>query len=460
MSEEKPGSTLSESFNQAAKLQSDGKLDEAAVLYRKVMATEPDNWRAFTNYGALMRKQERFAEAVAAQRRALNMRPDSQSVLNNLGNALLATGQFDDCLAVRTRLYEHEPLNPKWIRDYTMVLRLMGRHEEVIEIIDRAEEQLGLEGLSEARLQRGMSLLTLGRYKRGLVDFEARYLSEEVDLPENMPWPRWQGEDIAGKRILVVPEQGLGDAILMCRFLPRLKALGPEVVMLLRKPVFRLLEHVEGPDHVVMAARRKMRASYYIPNMSLPNLVGMDPGDLPPPAPKLTIPEDSRARARERVGPYKDYFKIGIVWNGLASYRGNNRRSTELGNFLRFVGVPGVQLFSLYKGEAHGELADSGAAGLIIDACGDDRDFADAAAIIDELDLCITTDTGVVHVAASLGKPVWNMLSYEGFWLYGTEETTPWYPSMRIFRQPKPNDWDSVFERVEAELRAMLGCPK
>jgi hypothetical protein len=189
--------------------------------------------------------------------------------------------------------------------------------------------------------------------------------------------------------------------------------------------------------------------------MSLPHLVGL-PGGRPPPPPRLTIPEDGRAKARALTAGHRDLFKIGIVWTGSTTYRANNRRSTTPAMFLGLATVPGVQLFSLYKGDMHQAFLQSGMAGLILDACGADRDFAETAALIEKMDLMITTDTAVVHIAASLGKPVWNLLSHEGFWLYGREETGPWYSSLRVFRQRAQGDWAELFARVEAKLRAHL----
>jgi hypothetical protein len=190
--------------------------------------------------------------------------------------------------------------------------------------------------------------------------------------------------------------------------------------------------------------------------MSLPHLVGTPKDGSPPPAPRLTIPGDSRERARQIVAAFRERFRIGVVWTGSLTYKSNNRRSVSPESFLGLARIPGVQLFSLYKGDAHGDFLASGMNGLIVDACGKDRDFADSAAIIDEMDLMITTDTAVVHIAASLGKPVWNLLSHESFWLYGLGETTPWYPSMRLFRQDRQGDWEELFARVEEELRSHL----
>ena len=242
----------------------------------------------------------------------------------------------------------------------------------------------------------------------------------------------------------------------MSRFLPLLKAMEPaEVAMVVKPPLQRLFARLDGVDRLISGARRSDVFDYYTPNMSLPHFVGM-PEDGPPPLPRLNIPADSQARAKAMVAPFRNRFKIGVVWTGSLTYRANHRRATGPDSFLGLAQMPGVQLFSLYKGDAHKDFVESGMAGLIVDACGADRDFADGAALIDEMDLMITTDTAVVHVAASLGKPVWNLLMWEGFWLYGSGETTPWYPSMRLFRQTSNGDWAELFARVETELRAHL----
>ena len=294
-----------------------------------------------------------------------------------------------------------------------------------------------------------------GNYQQGFADFERRYAGDEVSLPANAPWPRWLGEDLREKKILVMPEQGFGDAVLMSRFLPGLKARGAEVSMIVKPPLRRLLARLDGLDHMPEAARASQSFDFYTPNMSLPHFVGL-PDGAPPPLPRLTIPDDSRSRAQALTAVHDASFRIGVVWTGSTTYRTNNRRSARPESFLGLATVPGVQLFSLYKGAAHDAFLNSGMAGLIVDACGTDRDFADTAAVIEKMDLMIITDTAVVHIAASLGKPVWNLLSREGYWLYGQGDTTPWYPSIRLFRQTGQGDWAELFGRVEAALRAHL----
>ncbi|MBY8975115.1 tetratricopeptide repeat protein [Rhodobacteraceae bacterium NNCM2] len=436
------------------------EIEAAAPLYRAYLARVPGNAQAWTNYGALLRKQGHYRAAIAAHKRSLALAPDFDNAKNNLANAFNDAGDYEPAIRIREELLAKEPDSPAALRDLAVSLRGDWQHERVIELIDAAEARMDISDEGELLLQRGLSHLMLGHYRRGFADFEGRYGGNEVSLPEGVPFPRWEGQEIAGKRLLIIPEQGFGDAILMARFLPALIKMGAEVSMIVKEPLHRLLEPlVDGYDgklRIVSHARKSDPFDFYTPNMSLPLLVGFSEDSPVPPPPKLHIPEASRTRARALLKPYDDCFKIGVVWTGSLTYKANHRRSSGPEYFLGLAEMPGVQLFSLYKGEAHEAFLNSGMAGLIMDACGNDHDFADTAAIIDEMDLMITTDTAVVHVAGSLGKPVWNLLAHEGFWLYGSGETTPWYPEMRLFRQKTNGDWAELFGRVEAELRNHL----
>ncbi|MEM8790890.1 MAG: tetratricopeptide repeat-containing glycosyltransferase family protein [Pseudomonadota bacterium] len=446
-------------MNEAVRLHKDDALDEAAPIYRRFLAQVPAHGRGWTNYGALLRKQGHFGASIAAHRRALQLEPELESAQNNLANALNDSGAYPEAITIRRELLAMDPDDPARIRDLAVSLRGDWQHEEVIALVDRAERNLDVTGQGELLLQRGLSHLMLGNYAEGFRDFEGRFDGPEVSLPAEVPFARWTGQDIAGKRLLILPEQGFGDAILMARFLPRLIGMGAEPTMLVKPPLKRLLNGLdsvaEGALTLVAEARKSDAFDFYTPNMSLPNLVGLE-DNKPPPLPRLHIPEDSRKRARALVRPFDGVFKIGVVWTGSLTYRANHRRACGPEAFLPLTEIPGVQLFSLYKGQAHKEFVASGLSGLILDACSKDRDFADTAALIEEMDLMITTDTAVVHIAGSLGKPIWNLLAHEGFWLYGSGETTPWYPSMRLFRQTSPGDWAEVFARVRAELEAHL----
>lgn len=445
--------TVQQAFQQAVEKHKAGDYDAAAKLYRLVLANKPDLPTAWTNFGALLRAQKKFDVAIAYHRKALQLSPKLVNALSNLANVLADIGQAEEAAEIREDLLKATPDDWGRIRDLAIAYRGCWRNQDVVDLVDAAEARLGPS--EEGQLQRSLAHLMLGNYAEGFRDFEARYSGDEVALPKDSPWPRWTGEPLDGKRLLILPEQGFGDAILMARFLPQLKAMGAHVSMVVKPPLQRLFARLEGLDVMLSGASKSASFDYYTPNMSLPHFCGM-PKDGPPPLPKLGIPPESRERAKRIVTPHKSAFKVGIVWTGSLTYRANHRRSTGPESFTDLALIPGVQLFSLYKGDAHADFISGGMAGMIVDACGADRDFADTAALIDEMDLLITTDTAVVHVAASLGKPIWNMITWEGFWLYGDGDTTPWYPSMRLFRQTNTGDWDDVFKQVEGELRSRV----
>lgn len=461
-SQNKTKVTLSQILDQAVAHHQKDELDEAQQLYLAFLSKAPQNPHGWTNYGALLRKRGLHMPAVSAHLRALDLAPGMENALNNLANAYNDVGNFTASIEIRSKHLEEEPGCLTRLRDLVVALRGDWQHEKVIELVDKAEQTQDLSEHGELLLQRALSLLMLGRYAEGFRDFEGRYDGTEVSLPEGVPFPRWMGEDIFGKKLLIIPEQGYGDAILMARFLPRLIEMGAEVSMITKPPLQRLFEGLA--DHwgdrlkIISYARKSDPFDFYTPNMSLPHLVGMKADDTPPPPPIVTVPAKSRGRARAMVKPFDDRFKIGVVWTGSMTYKANHRRSCGPEAFLPIAEVPGVQLFSLYKGDGHTAFLASGMNGLIQDACGTDEDFADTAAIIDEMDLMITTDTAVVHVAGSMGRPVWNLLAHEGFWLYGAGETTPWYPGMRLFRQREVGNWDELFARVTVELQSHMAA--
>ncbi|HEU0221326.1 MAG TPA: hypothetical protein VFR34_03810, partial [Paracoccaceae bacterium] len=189
--------------------------------------------------------------------------------------------------------------------------------------------------------------------------------------------------------------------------------------------------------------------------MSLPRIFGLTAETIPPPA-RLVIPEDSAERARRMLAPFERRLKIGVLWSGSVTYRANHKRSFPQERFYPLAAIPGVQLFSLYKGPLLEAFRGSGLASVIIDAGGSDRDFADTAALIRRLDLVVSMDSAIVHIAGSFGLPVWNLLHYSAYWLYAPHpDHTTWYPSMRLIRQPKLDDWDSVFATVERDVAAL-----
>ncbi|MEM7529621.1 MAG: tetratricopeptide repeat-containing glycosyltransferase family protein [Pseudomonadota bacterium] len=441
-------------WQRAFEAQGARRLDEADAAYRDYLAQDPMSISAWVNFGVVLRGMQRFEGSIACARRALTMAPGNDVIRNNLANSLNDAGHYVEALEIREALLAQTPRDAGRLAAVASSLTWLKRHEEVIARVDQADR----EGWADARprIQRGFSLLALGEHGRGFADLEYRHEAGQVDLPDPEPGTLWRGGSLDGRHLVLTPEQGLGDAIAMARFVPQLQRLGArKVTFAVRKPVIRLLQGTPGADQVVDRMERSER-DLYVPLPSLPARLDFD-GPPPPPA-KLTLPDDSVARAKKRTAPFRDLFRVGIVWTGSLTNAINPRRALSPLTMLRFGSIRKVQLFSLYKGDAHADFIASGAVGPIVDACGDDRDLADGAAMAAEMDLVISADTGIAHAAASLGCEVWILNAWESFWYWGEEDRTPWYPSVRLFHQTRRRHWDDVLDRVDAALRERVAA--
>ena len=445
------GLTLRELRAQAIAEHQAGNLDAAKPAYRRCLLHNPADAAVWSNLGALHRREKDYDTAVACQRRAIEIAPDSIDYLVNLGNALYDAEVLEESVEVRKRAARLRPEDPVLWQYVAMSLRGLNRYREAIDVCVRG---LALDPHHvELRIQKSLAELALGDYPTGFTSFEARWDGDEISKP-TLSEPEWDGSDPAGKRLMVVPEQGFGDTILMARLLPALKARGAWVCLACKPALARLFEGLPGLDHLGMIGGPKPGLDAWVSMMSLPRHLGTTLDTVPEPA-RLSVPDAARRRAAAIVAPFRNRFRIGVLWSGSVSYRANHKRSFGQQRFLQLAQIPGVQLFSLYKGPLLNEFRKSGLASLVVDAAGNDQDFADTAALIEELDLVVSMDSAVVHLAGSLGAPVWNLLHFAPYWLYGSSETrTPWYPTMRLVRQPSPGDWDSVFDQIEADIRA------
>lgn len=444
--------TLKGNLDHAIDLFQKGAHEEAHNIFRDLIVIAPQTEMAWSGLGAVLRKLQKYDAAVTAQKHAHNLAPNSLSIKSNLVNALNNAGRYSEALPLAQKNFLANKGDVSFVKAYVKCLKGNCQAELAVEIVDAFVAEFGND--AELAVDVSLARLYLGQFTKGFEDFEQRFESGEVALNKKIEAKRWRGEDLGGKDVLVFKEQGFGDNIWFSRFLPALHREAGVVHMATQRPLLRLMSKFNGIDKLLEMNQINLDDyDYVLPICSLPKATKFsDKAPKPSPQP-LNIPDDSRKRARTMLGRYKDVKKVGIVWTGSLTYKSNHLRSVDIKRFLKLAEIPNVQLISLYKGDAIEDLKTSGAEGIILDACSTDRDFADTAAIIDELDLLITTDTGVVHVAANMGKPVWNMVTYEGFWMYGAGTRTPWYPSMRIFRQPAEFDWDSVFETIEMELR-------
>ncbi|MAS47787.1 MAG: hypothetical protein CL557_10250 [Alphaproteobacteria bacterium] len=423
----------------------------AAGFYRQALELDPAHGTAWLNLGLCLRRQGHIEAAYGCTLRAQELMPDDPTVLTNLGNILVDLYRAEEAVACHKRAVAQRPDDIRMVRNLILALREAGRFEESLTACDRYLEQEPEH--NQVLWERAQALFYLERYPEAWTTFEHRWQRAAIreQLPADLAF--WQGEDLSGKTILVFEEQGFGDKILCARYIPLLAARGATVTLLCNPALHGLFSTL--PGKVTAEVTEPEAFDYAVAMMSLPGLFGTDPTrEAPPPPPPLMSKAKLPERLQQRLDAGNGRWKIGIVWSGNPAFYNNSKRAASVEHFLPLAQIPGVQLYSLQKGPNEGDLAQAGGSGLVIELGPYLKNFAQTAAILQQLDLSIMTDSGIAHLAGSLGLPIWNLLHYRPYWLYGsTGETTPWYPSMRLFRQPTPGDWDSVFDAVAEELK-------
>jgi Tfp pilus assembly protein PilF len=427
-----------------------GRLSEALPLYAAYLGLAPRDSSIWSNLGSLFRSENRHDLALKAHERAYALAPENNSVLNNLANVLSDIGQYDRALHLRHQILKKTPGDAAQKAMIGKALRGKGDYAASIAYLEPAIADHPT--YYELQIQLALSQLAARRYVEGFTTYDVRWKTGELTA-RKISQPKWNGESLAGRTILVLPEQGFGDAITFARFIPVLRRFDPKRVMLLcEKPLLRLMAEIEGVDWIGPEAAIDSGFDVWTNMMDLPpHAFAADPA-VPPPT-RLCIPEDSRQRARAIVGPHAGRFKVGVVWCGSVTYRGNAFRSFSHTEFHPLLDLPDVQFFSLYKGPELAPYHADGTSAFILDTASSDRDFADCAATMEAMDLIITSDTATAHVAGSLGRPVWTLLHWDAFWLWQHQgDRTPWYPTMELFRQSSPRDWSELFVRVKSRL--------
>jgi hypothetical protein len=420
------------------------------------LSASPRDAVGWAGLGAKLRAAGHVEEAIGAHVRALEIAPNHAGALTSLGNALKDCGRVEEAVAAQRRAAAAIPDNITILSNLGIAYREAKRLGESVAVFDRA---IALAPDQPAlRWDRAQALLHLGQYERAWPDYEAR-LTMPGAPGKPPPPPEWQGERLEGKTILLVSEQGFGDSILAARYIPGLKAAGARVVVACRPELGRLFRTLAAIDEIAVVGRDPLPSfDVSLAMMSLLVRFATTPETIPPPPP-FAIPPGEVARWREhlRLGAESDKagrpLRVGIIWSGSVTFSANRHRALGLEAFLRFLQVGGIRLYSLQKGAPETELARLGARSLIRPLGPAIGDFLDTAALLQHLDLVLMTDSGTAHLAASLGKPVWNLLQFLPYWVYGpTAETTPWYRSMRLFRQPRPGDWETVLSEAMTTL--------
>lgn len=398
--------------------------DVPAVLQEPLPAAGPEQPAGFVeeiNRGAARLDQDKVAEAIVHFERAKALAPERAEVYNNLGNAATAENRLHDAVAHYQHAIRLDPAMP------------------------------------DAHMNLGMALLKLGDLPAGFREFEWRWQTRQF-TPFMPPHPRWDGSPLPGKTLLVHTEQGAGDAIQFVRFVQQARPRVGKVLLIAPDSLSALFATAAGVDEIRGAGAIAEQAfDVHIPLLSLPMVLGATLQTIPAQTPYLSVPPDRQVNVlrmgdgRPTTGG-KSPLRVGIAWAGSPTQGNDRNRSARLADFAPLFEIPSIEWHSLQVGEKSDDLDSS----FLIHHSSFIKDWADTAAIVSQLDLVISVDTGVAHLAGALGVPAWVLLCYAPDWRWLLERAdSPWYPSARLFRQPRPKDWASVMAEAAAALRAL-----
>lgn len=428
-----------------------GRHAEAAEATRQAAALQPDLPGVHAQLGAALTKLERGEEAMASLEMALRREahPDAD-LLNTVAAALEQCCDFVRAEEFARRALQLQPGSKAAFNSLGNALLGQGRPGEAARAFDQA---LALQaGDANARYNRSLALLASGDFLRGWAEYEWRW--SRPDAPAKRPQfkePAWDGRDIRGQTILLYAEQGLGDVIHFIRYVPLVAERGAKVVLVCPAALHALARHVQGVDKLMGSEEALPRFDTHAALMSLPHLLKTTLENVPAHVPYLPIPP---AETFPLSAGAAGSLKVGLVWSGGDRYRKNRMRSTSLESFLPLLRVPGIRFFSLQCGPRAADLKALPADAQVEDLGGRLRDFSDTAAAMGQMDLVISVCTSTLHLAGALARPAWGVLAYAPCWRWMLERPdSPWYPTMRLFRQPKPGDWPGVIAQVEAALR-------
>jgi tetratricopeptide (TPR) repeat protein len=434
---------------------------EAVASYDKAITLKPDYAEAYSNRGIGLLAIERHAEAVESSDMAVALRPDSAEAHFNRGNGLRELGRFEEAVESFDRAIALKPGHAEAYNNRGNGLVGLNRHAEALASYEKAIAlNPDLEG---ARSNQSVCHLAMGDYERAWVMYEWRWKAGLALPRPGLPGRPWLGDvPIDGKTILVVAEQGFGDSLQFCRYVPMLAARAT-VVLVVPRPLRRLLSGLEGVARTVVSDDPLPAADAWIPMMSLPLAFRTTLASIPVSIPYLHADPGRSSAWRQRLAAFSG-LKVGLVWAGSPkddnpkSRPMDRRRSITLQHYAPLAAIPGLCLISLQKGAAAAQTRTPPEGMVVHDWTAELDDFADTAALVEALDLVISVDTAVVHLAGGLGKPVWVLNRYDQCWRWLLNRTdSPWYPSARLFQQQSPGDWPRVIDAVAEALRTEIG---
>lgn len=437
------------------------RFEEADRAYRNALAKTPDNVRVLGNHAGLLNELCRFAEAERTGLRAVSLDPRCWGAWSNLGNTMVEMQRYDDAIAAFSNCLRIKADHAPALANLGVALQARGDVERAVRFLEFATS---IEpSNAETHCNLAQALLASGDYVRGFAEYEWRWRTRSMPAA-SLPMPLWRGEDFIGRTLLLHEEGGFGDTLQFVRFAEATKARGGRIVLQVRRELASLLSRLTAIDEVVVTGNIAPRADLHCPLLSLPFVLETTARTIPWPGGYLQADERLMAGWRDRLSRDGSWpFRVGLVWAGSPrhGFRGaalaDRRRSTVLSAFAPFARAS-ASFYSLQVGEASAQAASPPAGLELVDHTASLGSFDETAALIACLDLVIAVDTSTAHLAGALGRPVWMLSRYDQCWRWlAGRDDTPWYDTMRLYRQPAPNDWTNPIGRAADDLVRLAG---
>jgi tetratricopeptide (TPR) repeat protein len=477
--------------NRAAVLRDLRRLEAALADCDMAIRLNPRHAKAYKNRGDVHLEQKRAALALGDYDRAAGLKPDYAEALHARGAALHdlkrlpeARASLDQAIALKPDMADWLYLRGLVLRDlglrdaaladWDRVLGLAGGHAEAHyargvalqeqgrygEALAAFDQVIALDaGRADAHLARGFGLLQAGRFDEGWAEHEWRLRDPRARTRTFEQGQPWRGQPLRdGERLFVFHEQGFGDTLQFCRFIPTLRDRAPNLDLSVQPPLAELLQPLLSATPILRGDEVPERFDFHCSLMSLPHLLGSGAAVDPAPAPYLVADRDRRRKLAARLGP-RERLRVGIAWSGNPAHRNDANRSIAFAQLAPLL-TPEAEWISLQDAIRLDDSRAFQGCGRVRHFGDELKDFSDTAALVDLMDLVVCVDTGVAHLAGALGKPVWILLPFVPDWRWQLDRSdSPWHPSARLFRQPRMGDWPSVVEQVSAAIAAELARP-
>jgi tetratricopeptide (TPR) repeat protein len=431
------------------------RLDEAIVAYRKAVELQPGAPEPLGNLGNALRDIGQWDAAMECYRKALVLQPDHPPTHNNIGNAWSERGQWMNAISAYENALKTNPDYPDAINNLGTALQEIGQRNRAMQLYRRAN-QLDPQAVSPPWNIALLQLLN-GDYENGWRGYENRWRQKkQCRTFRNFKQPMWNPA-MGSSTVLLHAEQGFGDAIQFCRYATQVAQTGATVLLECPPKLVRLCSTLRGVSAVIPAGDPLPHFDSQCPLMSLPMVLGTTLASVPAEVPYLHFDPADAAKLREKFSTQPPGLRVGLVWAGQSTHQKDRHRSLTLQSFAALGCIPRTRFYSLQVGEHAGQASHPPAGMKIIDWTSELDDFADTASLISQLDLVVTVDTAVAHLAGAMGKLVWILLAFEPDWRWLlNRRDSPWYPSARLFRQPEQGNWDTPLKSLAEHLTQLV----